>query len=172
MKLNDFFVQIARSKLSQEEFDDLMSRAVAAERRRIDALPISPVRQHVERPVTAARIEAHLNDSDPPPFEAPHIAERLEERLDITIGPSELGALAAFVRSKGPNVKAFRTEMSKVVHYEVNWFGKHFVVVYNESRQTLITAFPKVKRKPKRLQIRHADLPRERMRIRDVDDDD
>ena len=152
--LERLFMQIARDKLDAELFADILSRAVKALRRQVEKAPVSSADEKVEKPAVAKRVEAHLNDLPAPKREPPHAAQRIEERLGMTVGPRELGALANTIKAGGPNVQIVRTEMRAIVQCVVHWQGKHFTAIYDRSRAELITAYPVRKKKAgKRMKI-------------------
>jgi hypothetical protein len=143
------FMEIARDRLERTLYDSIYTRAIELERELIT----KPIPERVQHPVIAEKIAAHLNgEKSPPPPPKPHVAERIEKRMDIEIGPSDLGDLLRVVRAGGPMISVLRQSMDLVQELEVSWRGKHFVVVYSKSRDKLITAYPKAKkRKPKRV---------------------
>lgn len=144
------FMEIARQKLDADTYDGIYAAAVAAERRRIEEAPALPADDRVEKPVLSASIEAAINGlpvlADP---HVPHIAERMEERADIQVGPNELGELKRMVRDGDRNAKVTKTRFDSVVEAEVCFMGRHFVVIYNKSRDHLITAYLKRSKKAK-----------------------
>ncbi|MCM8735938.1 hypothetical protein M5E06_17540 [Azospirillum sp. A1-3] len=141
------FMEIARRKLDAETYDSIYAAAVAAERRRIEEAPTLPADERVEKPALSASIEAAINDLPAPPPQASHVAERLEERADIQVGPNELGELKRMVRDGDRNAKITKTRMESIAEAEVSFMGRHFIVVYNKSRDHLITAYLKRSKK-------------------------
>lgn len=144
------FMEVARRRLDAETFDSIYAAAVAAERRRVEEAPALSADERVEKPALSASIEADINDLPilPPPH-TPHIAERLEERADLQVGPNELGELKRMVRDGDRHAKITKTRMESVQEAEVSFMGRHFVVIYNKSRDTLITAYLKRSKKSK-----------------------
>jgi len=139
------FMEIARGRLDRELFDSIHDRAVELERRD----QMRPAGASVDKPAVANRVAAHLNGEDQPERPEPHVAARLERRMDIDIGPTDLGCLLRVVNEGGPNVKVVRQFLDLIKEAVVSWRGKHFVVVYSKSRNKLITAYPKSKKRPK-----------------------
>jgi hypothetical protein len=145
------FMEIARDKLERSVFDDIYARAVELER---EALA-KPIPERVHHPIIAERIAAHLNDENPPPPPPKrHAAAQIERRMDIEVGPLDLGDLLRVVRAGGPTISVIRQSMDLVQELEVSWRGKNFVVIYSKSRDKLITAYPKAKkRKFKKIKV-------------------
>ena len=105
-------------------------------------------------PIVAARIEACLNDVPaPPPPAKPHVAERIEKRMDIEVGHAELGDLLRLVQDGGPNISVTRQSMELLQEIKVLWRGKEFHVIYNRTAGRLVTAYAKSGKrfKPKRV---------------------
>lgn len=172
MAIAEFFIQIARDKLDPAVFADIQAKAVAAERRRVEAQPTLPAVLQVDRPNMAARVEAHLRGL-PKPKLVPHPTVRIEERLDIKIGPNDLGELAQVVRAGGPNVKVNKQVMEAVLHCTVDWRGKHFTVLFSKSRDQIITAYPYRKQKPLTRPIARKPVRERPVRgVRDIHEED
>jgi hypothetical protein len=138
------FMEIARDKLEQSVFDDIYASAVELER---EALA-KPTPERVHHPIIAERVTAHLNDEKPPsPPPKRHAAAQIEKRMDIEVGPLDLGDLLRVVRAGGPTISVVRQSMDLVQELEISWRGKNFVVIYSKSRDKLITAYAKAKKR-------------------------
>jgi hypothetical protein len=151
MSIAQRFMDIARNKLSPEQFEEIYADAVANERKAvINAPAVSPDQRITEKPHLAAVVNAHLNDLTPPPrLTVPHVAERLEERLDVVVGPNELGVLAQMIQNSDKAVHVVKRRQDTIVECDVAFMGKQFYCIYNMSRRALITAYPKTKKKKK-----------------------
>ncbi len=141
------FMKIARDKLDGAVFDGIYTRAVELERQAM----MRPAGERIEAPLIAVRLAAHLNGEEKPPAPKPHAAAQIEKRLEIEVGPADLGDLLRMVREGGPNVTITRQSMDLQQELAVNWRGKHFVVIYSKGRDRLITAYPKQKKRPKKV---------------------
>lgn len=140
-------MEIAKGKLDCETFDAIYARAVELERSEM----IKPTGRRVEHPIVAEKIATHLNDEvQLPTPHRPHAAIQIERRLDIDVGPADLGNLLRVIHDGGPNVSVIRQLMDLQQHLVVNWRGKHFVVIYSKTRDRLITAYPQRKKRPKK----------------------
>ena len=158
MTIAQRFMDMARSRLPADAFEPIYADAVAAERKAMSKPASVRVEQKVEKPAVAARIEAHLTGKPQPPApEAPHIAERLEERLDIQADAVALAQIARMIDTNAPGIQFVKRSMQTVAECVVPYGGKHFVVIYNMSARKLITAYPKTKKKPKRMAGRPRD---------------
>jgi hypothetical protein len=139
-------MEVARSKLSELTFDEIYAAAVSAERRAVESAPSLPSEDRVRKPALAAVIQADMQDL-PRPEQPPHVVERLDQRVDLQIGENELGELKRMVRIGDRNSRILRTRLDTVIEAEVAFMGRHFTVIYNRTRDTLVTAFLKRKKK-------------------------
>lgn len=159
------FMEIARGKLDPVLYKEIYDRAIVLDRQQIDNTS-KPKNKPIDNPNVIERIEAHLN-GEKQPTQVPHIKERIERRLEIDITPSDLGELLSVVRAGGVNVQVIRQEMDLMQECVVNWRGKHFIVIYNKSRNKLVTAFAKKTKLPKIKTGRPRDW-----QARNIDDQD
>lgn len=143
MALADRFMEIARSMVPEVLFQRILAAAVAAERRRIEAAPAFRADERLDKPTVVAGIAAGLDGCSPPPVDKAeaHAAQRLRERVDPAFGANELTELQRLVRDGGPHVRIVRTRMEAVRECEVTFRGREFVVIYNASRERLVTAY-------------------------------
>ena len=139
-------MDIARNKMSKELFDEIYASAVAKERK---AVLKEPVVEKINKPHLASVMTAHLNNSVVTEKPISHISDRLEERFDLQVGPHELGKLSAMIKNGGQNVVIKRRRFDAIIECEVMFLGKHFTCIYNQTRNVLITAYPKTKKKKK-----------------------
>ena len=151
MTVEKHFLDIASERLAPDTFALLLAAAHA----RTEPQPGAalPKRQRIEKPFLQERIGQALagtgtaSSSQVPdqrerlPQTGSHVAVRLEQRMQIAATPSELGELARLVKHGGINVRTLRTQMQTILHCEVRWRDRDFVVVYNKSRDELITAY-------------------------------
>jgi hypothetical protein len=168
MSIASRFIEIARQTLDPILFQELYDQAVAGERKAVEEAPTLPARDQVHKPVLAARIEAELNDLVIKPHQ-PHIQTRLEERMELDVGPNDLGQLARLVQAGGSDVKIIKRQMQCILYCEVNWRGKDFVVLYNQSQDRLITAFLKMKKKRSKVFVGKQQPVRKRLRSQEIE---
>jgi hypothetical protein len=155
MSIPHKFLDVARDMLPKEQFDAIYAKAVAAERKAVLSAPSVPPEDRVEKPRLATIVNNHVTGEKVKPAPAVHhAAERLEERLDLEVGPTELGVLANMIKTKDRNVRIVKQRMDCVLECEVQFMGKHFICIYNASRNSLVTAYPKRKKKHKVLKAK------------------
>ncbi len=157
---------------------DAFARILAAAEEIAGPSPIKRIsvrkEQRIDKPFLAARIEATLNDVGTSSPMGAHFSERMDERLGITVGPAELGELAQLVRLGGSDVRILRTQLQTILHCEVQWRGKTFIVVFNRSRNELITAYEyQAPRAPQHKAVRFpGERSRKRFGVRNVEEYD
>jgi hypothetical protein len=146
--LADAFMQIARDLLEPAVFDEISQLAAHRVRQRAteDLTGSDRVRFGKRR---IAEILSTPNDDDGTFIgdDRPHIVRRMEERFDMTLRGADLAELSALMEAGSPNVDVLRTRFDRVEVCAVRWRGQHFVVVWNRSRNHLITAYPRAKKR-------------------------
>src|SRR6266446_9155229 len=120
MSIPGRFMEIARDKLDREVFDSIYARAVELEREAM----MRPAGGRIENPIVAKELAAHLNGEKRPAAHKPHAAVQIERRLEIEVGPADLGDLLRIVREGGRNVTITRQSMDLHQELVVNWRGK------------------------------------------------
>lgn len=172
-------MDIASERLTPDTFAKLLA---AAEEKLAPGQPRHipvPRRARVDKPFLQERIaqsfvELPAIDKPRELQEGTHVAARLEERMQLAVSAADLGELGQLIRRGDPNVRTLRTQLQTILHCEVNWRGKVFVVLYNSTRRELITAYEyKPARPPMHKGVRFpGEKARKRIGVRDVWEDD
>lgn len=148
MSISQRFMDMARDRLSKEVFDQIYADAVHNEREAVLVKPVLPAAEQIKKPSAEKIMTAHINNQ-PIPVPVPHVVERMEERFDTIIGPNEMGILSRMILNGDSNVHIIKRRFDTILECEISFMGKHFICLYNQSRKSFITVYPKKKRKPK-----------------------
>jgi len=148
MSIAEKFMEIARMKLSKQDYDSILSQAIELDM--IDVMRPAQELKPVHNPNVAARINAHFKGEEFKAVAPAHVETQIKKRIDLDITPADLGELAELLRQNHPSNKLRKQHMRLIQEVEVTWRGKVFIVVWDKSTSHLITAYPNRSREVKK----------------------
>lgn len=133
MQIAKAFMDNAKHYLTTEDFGKIYTHAINEVRKDIISSP--PEKKEIkveEKPVIKS--------------EVPHVIERMNERYDLKVDFSDVNLILNLINNGGSNVKVKKSVINVVQHLHIMYKGQEVNVVYNKTRNKLITALPQWKK--------------------------